>query len=290
MLKRIPLDLITRNPDQPRQTFDQTALEDLAESIRQNGLKQPITVRPMPMDENGCTHMVVMGERRYRAHLLLAEDGDAENILCHVRKMDDQTMHIDAILENLQRAEVAPLEEAAAYQVAIEQHGFTPATLAKRLGIGQVWRITDRLRLLGLRPRMQELMASGIITPTQAYHMAPMCAEGQEKFLTLVKQGLAVSYKACADTAAAIQSKLDQVGMDLPAMPQTRASAKPVEDKIDAIGRAVAALFKDGEIQVPDGIMLSDADKCLQKLKLLKRNIANIESALATSAALTAVV
>ena len=288
MLRRIPLDLITRNPDQPRQNFDEAALWDLADSIRQNGLKQPITVRPHD-DGQGHTHQVIMGERRFRAHKLLQAEGDAEDILCHVRKMDDATMHIDAILENLQRVDVSPLEEARAYQRAIDQHGFTAETLAKRLGIKQSFRIGERLQLLNLTPRMQELMATRIITPTQAYCMAILCPEGQERFLKLVKQGIVTTYKASMEAAQAIKAQMDQIGMDLPDVAPKRASAKPVTDRIDELGRALAPLLKDGQPNIPAGISLDDAQVCANKLALLRKTIVRIEDALGRSAALAAV-
>src|SRR3712207_3967436 len=101
MLKRIPLEQVRPNADQPRKLFEAGALQELAASIRNNGLMQPITVRPIQKD--GTTvYEIVAGERRWRAHCLLKEQGQLPDgtILAHVRKMDEQQRDIEAIVEN----------------------------------------------------------------------------------------------------------------------------------------------------------------------------------------------
>ena len=288
MLKNISLDLITRNPDQPRQSFDQRALGELAASIEENGLQQPITVRPIEPDADGHTFMVIAGERRFRAHKLLAESGKAETVLCHVRKMDDRTMHVQAILENLQRSEVAPMEEAVAYQRMIDDYDFTPATLAKQLGISQVWRITDRTALLGLTPDNRGLIAQGIITLTQASHMARLSPNGQQKFLKLCTTGLASTNKAAAEAADAIAAQEAQIEMPMVTQMPKRASIKSVEDQIDKLGAALQPMFKDGPYRVESPIVPSEAQRCIEKIKLLRKNLGQIESELNRAATVSA--
>lgn len=285
MLKRIPLEKITRNPDQPRQTFEPRALADLAASIKENGLKQPITVRPTGGQPE---YQIVMGERRYRAHCLLAEAGEAVDILCHVRKMDDREMHIDAILENLQRAEVSPLEEAAAYQRAIDDLGFTVPELAKKLGISQEWRITYRIKLLGLTSDNQDLVKKGVVSMTQAYHMAGLSVNGQQSFLKLCMAGLASSDKSAADAAAAIEAKENQIDMPMVIDMPKRASIKSTETRIDALGAALQPLFKDGAFKVDGNIDTAEAQRCIQKLKLLAKNIGQVEREILRAASVSA--
>lgn len=282
MLKRIPLTDIMRNPDQPRQSFEPRALADLAASIKENGLKQPITVRPV---DGPVPYMIVMGERRYRAHCLI--DGETE-ILCHVRKMDDRTMHIDAILENLQRAEVSPLEEAIAYERAIDSLGFSIGELAKKLGISQQWRITDRLALLGLTANNRELLGQGIITPTQGFHMARLSPNGQQTFLSLIKQGL-VSTNAAADQAAtAIEAKESQCEMLMDIEPVKRQSIKTIEDRIDKLGAALQPLFKDGQFAIEGIIDTSEAQRSIEKIKLIRQHMGQIERELLRAASVSA--
>lgn len=292
MLKRIPLSQITRNPDQPRQTFDATALQDLADSIEINGLAQPITVRPMPEDAEGHRFMIIMGERRFRAHKLLEAAGKADTILAHVKAMDDREMHIQAILENLQRAEVSPIEEAVAYQRAMDEFGFTTAELAKRLGISQAWRITERTQLLGLTVDNRELLKKGVITATQAFHMARLSPNGQQRFLDLVKQGLVASWDAGKTAADAITAKEAQVEMFVTPLPvKPRASLKTTEDQIDRIGLAVSAMWGKEGFEIPSEIDPNEAQRCAAKLRALKANLAQMERILdraASSAAAAA--
>ena len=110
-LTAIPLDRVFPNPDQPRKKFEPTALAELASSIRNLGLLQPITVRPV----EGGTYEIVAGERRWRAHCLLNERGELPGgvILAHVREMDVQQRDIEAIVENLSRADITPMKRRA---------------------------------------------------------------------------------------------------------------------------------------------------------------------------------
>ncbi len=288
MLKRISLSEITRNPEQPRQTFDQVALRDLAASIEINGLAQPITVRPIEPDAEGHRFQIIMGERRFRAHLLLQAAGKASDIMCNVRKMDGAEMHINAILENLQRAEVSPIEEAVAYQRAIDDYGFSVEDLAKRLGVSQIWRISDRLMLLGLTPDNRALLKAGIISNTQAYHMARLSPHGQLRFLELVKQGLVGTNKAASDAADAIATKEAQVEMFAPQIDRHRISIKSTEDQIDRIGTAVSAMFGKNGFDIPGDVDPHEAQRCLEKLRMLRANLGQIEREIGRSASVSA--
>lgn len=288
MLKRIALELITRNPDQPRQHFDQRALEDLANSIHENGLQQPITVRPIERDADGHEFMVVAGERRFRAHQLLGDDGEAVTILCHVRRMDDREMHVNAILENLQRAEVSPLEEAIAYQRMIDDFGFTPADLAKKLGVSQVWRITDRTALLGLTPDNRDLLSRGVISLTQAYHMARLSTNGQQSFLKVCMAGLASTNKSAAEAAAAIADREAQCEMPMVEQLHKRTSVKSIEDRIDKLGTALQPLFKDGPFKIDGHVDTSEAQRCIEKMRLAMKHMRQVESELTRIASVSA--
>lgn len=291
MLKRIPLTQITRNPNQPRQHFDERALHDLATSIDENGLKQPITVRPIEPDEEGHTYMIVMGERRFRAHMLLMEQDKVRDILCIVRKMDDDEMHIDAILENLQRVDVSPIEEAHAYNHAIEELGHTCESLAKTLGISQPWLIPNRLKLLSLTLDNQELLSKGVISKKQAIAMSDLSPNGQSEFLKLVKAGLVSTNKSCEEAAARIAAKEAQVPMFTEAEAPKRdcTEAKLVEDKVDRIGKSISALFDKEGLLICDGVEPHEATRCIEKIKLLKLSLGQIERELIRAASITAV-
>jgi ParB family chromosome partitioning protein len=186
MQKRIPLALIYGNPDQPRKTFEPGALAELAASIRENGLAQPITVRP---DDAG-KFMIVMGERRFRAHQLLAERDPKSwpDLLCMVSKVDDMQLAVNAIIENDQRVDVAPLEQARSYQRMIDLHGFNVDTLAIKLG-KPVRRIRERLDLLGMSEESQLLFEQGHINPTQAWHLSKLDTRQQAQLVRAINAG-----------------------------------------------------------------------------------------------------
>src|ERR1035437_9967910 len=132
---KLPISCVHPNPDQPRKRFDPDALAELAESIRQNGLIQPITVRALGDGQ----YMIVAGERRYRAHLLAGLDTIDANLV----EISDAERDILAIVENLQRENISPLEEGRAFQKILDT-GISADKLAERLGLKQAWRVTER--------------------------------------------------------------------------------------------------------------------------------------------------
>ncbi|MGI3782930.1 MAG: ParB/RepB/Spo0J family partition protein, partial [Janthinobacterium lividum] len=135
----LSLDAIVPNPRQPRSVFDEDALEELVDSIREVGLLQPVVVRPLGDD----TYELVMGERRWRASQL-AGTGTIPAI---VRPTEDHDLLRDALLENLHRAQLNPLEEAAAYQQLLEDFGCTQDELAGRIKRSRP-QISNTIRLL----------------------------------------------------------------------------------------------------------------------------------------------
>jgi len=290
MLKRIPLLQITRNPDQPRQHFDQRKLEELAQSIEENGLQQPITVRPMDPDGEGHKYQVVMGERRFRAHLILAERSDMTTVLCHVRKMDDKSTHINAILENLQRVDVSPIEEAYAYHHAMEEFDFTAQDLAKKLGINSPWLIPNRVKLLKLTEDNQDLLSKGIISKKQANSMADLSPNGQTEFLKLVKQGLCNTNKSCELAASKISAGEAQTSMDTIGAPPKRTDCTPgriVEGKLDAMGKLLQPFFTEKGLQICEDLDPDIARRSLEKVKLLRLHLNHIERELQLAATMS---
>src|SRR5262245_39094600 len=134
MLKHIPLENVNPNPGQPRKTFPEASLRELGASIKENGLLQPVTVRP----KGDGKFEIVSGERRWRAHQLI----NAETVHCRVVKMDDDKMAVNALIENLQREDVRPVEEAHAIHAMMER-GYSEQDLSKMLGIS-VFRVRQK--------------------------------------------------------------------------------------------------------------------------------------------------
>lgn len=155
----VPLEAITPNPRQPREVFDEEALAELVTSVREVGLLQPIVVRPV----GDAAYELVMGERRWRA----AQQAGLREIPAIVRETADADLLRDALLENLHRAQLNPLEEAAAYQQLLDDFGCTHEQLAERIGRSRP-QISNTIRLLKLSPAVQRRVAAGVLSAGHA--------------------------------------------------------------------------------------------------------------------------
>ena len=158
-LKKLPLHKIEPNPNQPRRDFGEEELEALAESIRQHGIIQPLTVREMP---NGY-YQIIAGERRWRASRLAGLDEVPVVIL----EADDQKAMELALIENLQRQDLNPVEEAQGYDALINRYGMTQEEAAERVGKSRP-AVANALRLLTLCPAVLEKVKSGELTAGHA--------------------------------------------------------------------------------------------------------------------------
>lgn len=154
----IEISKITRNPNQPRKNFDETALQELADSIKQNGVLQPILVRKI-----GGKYQIVAGERRYQASKLAG----LKEIPAVVRDIDDKEVFQIALIENLQRSDLSPMEEAKGYRQLIDSQGLTQEGLAKILSKSRS-AIANTLRLMDLPTVVQEMIEQGLLTAGHA--------------------------------------------------------------------------------------------------------------------------
>ncbi|MBB5829810.1 MULTISPECIES: ParB/RepB/Spo0J family partition protein [Micromonospora] len=181
----VPVDAIVPNPKQPRQVFDEDALEELKTSIQEVGFLQPIVVRAL----DGEKYELVMGERRWRA----AQAVGRENIPAIVRDTRDDAMLRDALLENIHRANLNPLEEAAAYQQLLEEFGATHEELARRIGRSRP-QISNTIRLLNLPAQVQRRVAAGLLSAGHARALLSLDeAQAQEQLAArIVAEGLSV--------------------------------------------------------------------------------------------------
>lgn len=155
----LPATSIVPNAVQPRQVFEEEAMAELATSIREVGLLQPIVVRPLGEDR----YELIMGERRWRA----SQEAGLPAIPAIVRETGDDDMLRDALLENLHRSQLNPLEEAAAYGQLLEDFGCTHEELAQRIGRSRP-QISNTLRLLKLSPAVQRRVAAGVLSAGHA--------------------------------------------------------------------------------------------------------------------------
>jgi ParB family chromosome partitioning protein len=185
----LPVTEIRPNPRQPRQVFDEDALAELVHSVREIGVLQPIVVRPVTDAAAGPAYELVMGERRWRA----VQQAGLDTIPAIIRETSDDDLLRDALLENLHRAELNPLEEAAAYQQLLDDFGCTHEELATRIGRSRP-QISNTLRLLKLPPQVQRRVAAGVLSAGHARALLGLeDAESMEKLAArIVAEGLSV--------------------------------------------------------------------------------------------------
>ena len=180
----IAVSQLDPNPDQPRRTFDTQALEALAESIRQAGVLQPLLVV-----ENGARYRIVAGERRYRA----ARMAGLQSVPCVVRDMTEQERMEAALIENLQREDLNPIEEAAGIRALMEECGYTQELAAKRVGRSRP-AVANLLRLLQLPESIRELVKAGELSAGHARVLAGLADESRQLALAerAVREGMSV--------------------------------------------------------------------------------------------------
>ncbi|MFE9092730.1 ParB/RepB/Spo0J family partition protein [Streptomyces sp. NPDC007264] len=181
----LPLDSITPNPRQPREVFDEDALAELITSIKEVGLLQPIVVRQV----GPARYELIMGERRWRA----CREAGLEAIPAIVRATDDEKLLLDALLENLHRAQLNPLEEAAAYDQLLKDFNCTHDQLADRIGRSRP-QVSNTLRLLKLSPAVQRRVAAGVLSAGHARALLSVeDSEEQDRLAhRIVAEGLSV--------------------------------------------------------------------------------------------------
>ncbi|MEU6143302.1 ParB/RepB/Spo0J family partition protein [Streptomyces sp. NPDC047081] len=181
----LPLDSITPNPRQPREVFDEDALQELVTSIQEVGLLQPVVVRQL----GPARYELIMGERRWRA----CREAGLEAIPAIVRATEDEKLLLDALLENLHRAQLNPLEEAAAYDQLLKDFNCTHDQLADRIGRSRP-QVSNTLRLLKLSPAVQRRVAAGVLSAGHARALLSVDDSEEQDRLAhrIVAEGLSV--------------------------------------------------------------------------------------------------
>lgn len=197
--RRVPIDRIRPNPDQPRRSFSEGALQELAASIREKGVIQPLIVRPDPVDAD--QFQIVAGERRWRA----AQLAQLHDLPVIIRDFDDTEVLEVAIIENIQRADLNALEEAQGYRQLIDRFGHTQDQLAQAMGKSRS-HIANLMRLLALPEPIQDMLRNGDLTA------------GHARALLTAEDPLALARKAVAegwsvrDVEKRAKSKVSQEG------------------------------------------------------------------------------
>ncbi|WP_086314712.1 ParB family chromosome partitioning protein [Enterococcus sp. 7F3_DIV0205] len=259
----IPLNELRPNPYQPRKTFDEASLQELANSIQQSGVFQPIIVRKSSVKG----YEIIAGERRFRASKL----ADKETIPAIVREFDEEAMMQVAVLENLQREDLNPLEEAEAYDMLMKNLKLTQVEVAERLGKSRPY-IANYLRLLTLPTQVKEMVQSETLSMGQARTLLGL--KDKDLILTLAKRVVEENLTV---------RQLEQIVNDLNENQGKKASKKekkPIKDKpyyiresedrlMDKFGTTVAIQEKEGKGKIEiEYLSQSDLARILDILEI----------------------
>lgn len=198
--RTIPIEFIARSPRNPRRHFDESELQDLASSIRQHGIVQPVVVRTVEQNR----YEIIAGERRWRA----AQLAGFTEIPVIVRDVDDRTALELAIVENVQRSDLNPLEEALGYDQLIAEHGYTQNDLGEIIGKSRS-HVANSLRLLKLPDPVRDMLAEGTLSAGHARALVPT-SDPVHFARTIVSRGLSVR-DAERMAQADIKAQLDPV-------------------------------------------------------------------------------
>ena len=175
--KIVQIKDIQKNPYQPRKEFSEEKIQELAQSIKENGLIQPIIVRKSPV----LGYEILAGERRYRASIAAG----LSEVPVIVKQLSDQDMMLHSIIENLQRENLNPIEEARAYQSLIDK-GFTHTEIAEKMGKSRPY-ITNLVRLLGLPKHILTEVESGRLSQAHARLLIQLSSDKQDKLLNRIQ-------------------------------------------------------------------------------------------------------
>lgn len=251
---------IRPNASQPRTVFDEDDLSELEHSIREFGVLQPIVVRPVSAGDDGTQYELIMGERRWRA----SQRAGLETLPAIVKDTPDDAMLRDALLENLHRAQLNPLEEASAYQQLMEDFAITQEELSRRIGRSRP-QISNTIRLLKLPESIQTRVASGVLSAGHARAILSLSSvEAQEQLAAkIINEDLSVRAAEAAaglvqtrsprrtPTKGAVQHGLDEI-------------ATRLEDRLDTRVRVSLGRSK-GQLTI-DFATVADLNRILAEL------------------------
>ena len=258
----VPITDVGSNSAQPRKHFDEAALAELAESIRLHGIIQPLTVRKL----SSGYYQIIAGERRWRAARLAG----LTEVPAVVIEADDQKAAELALVENLQREDLNPMEEAAGFQSLIQTYHMTQEEAAQRVGKSRS-AVANAMRLLGLQPSVRKLVEEGRLSAGHARALLPLSPALQEKAAAAVIQG-----EFSVRQTEALVKKLSQEAEDLPEEPETETTE--VDYTLEAqvalsnkLGRGVKIVMgrKKGRIEL-EYYGVDDLNDLLDALELLK--------------------
>jgi ParB family chromosome partitioning protein len=270
----IPLNRIYPNPEQPRKNFDPAKLEELALSIKEQGLIEPIVVVDRPQGDKDF--MIVAGERRWRSCRLA---GLTKAPVRFIKASDAQIAEM-ALIENIQREDLKPLEEARAFRRLLDA-GHTVPSLCQKLGFKHPWKINWRLNLLNLHTKFQEALESDLVSQFEAYEMSQLDAlEDQELVFQKIRQGelkgqTQVRRFVNALVAARRQQPLFEVSAEKKAAVVSR-----WEKSLEAVSKLICSSFSSRDCEILSKVFEGDSELNIAKIDLVVNHLKMIKTAL----------
>jgi ParB/RepB/Spo0J family partition protein len=263
----IPVDDIEPNPNQPRKTFPDDYIRELAASIEARGLLQAINVRPQPMGR--VPYMIIAGECRWRAHVLLRR----ATIPSEIKDVDENEMQLLAIIENLQRHDMNPIDEANGYQLLIDRGYAIDRIVAELATSHEV--VGNRLKLLALEEPIQQLVASGQLSPAMGSAISWVARHQQTRLVREIAAGKLRTVEQVRHAAIALREAEDQLDAfgELPkASSADVASLSRLESRIENIASVVQAGFKDGECVAAQRVSPDRVTRMADLLALIRKH------------------
>ena len=252
------------NPNQPRKQFDEAKLEELATSIRNYGVLEPIVVTP-----RDGRYMIIAGERRFRASLLAG----LASMPTRVIDADDELVEELALLENVQRQDLNVIEEAKGYQSLLDR-GWAIERLSEKIG-KEPWRILERTSLLNLLPEYQDMVVSGMLVRAQAYHASTLPRALQPLFIKKALSGGIDNVQACRALAQGILlvQQQDAIFALQEVSPEERKAIVHFESMIKSIEAFIAELTNEKALKKAvfhSNVRIEQLDLILANLRKLR--------------------
>jgi len=271
----VNLSLIYPNPDQPRKFFPREALEELALSIKEQGL-----IEPLVAVARGEKFMLIAGERRWRA----CQMAGLTTVPVRIIEANERQITEMALVENLQRQDLTPLEEARAFKEMMD-NGYSREELARKLGFKQVWRVDERLSLLTLTPRYQEALTLGLISPSQAFEISRLKDPGdQEVVFRKVRAGDLPSYNHLRRFVnVMVEAKKDRALFALPKKQDLEVVAR-WEKALDAVTALIVKSFSPEDCRVLARVVQGNAQVNLMKIDLIIKHLNLVKKAMLENA------
>jgi len=275
----LPVHRIIPDPNQPRKTFPPDYIKDLAASIKRRGLIQAISVRPLPQAKrNGALYIITAGECRWRAHVLLKR----KTIPSIVDAIDEREARLRSIVENLQRRDMNPIEEARAFQLLIGDD-YSVDQIVEELGLKSPAIVRQRLDLLDLLPELQQLVLSGNLAVNMAWGVAQVAHPLQMRLMREIQSGKLRTSEQVKHAGIALRdaaAQLDAFASLPKASPRDLAKVSRLEEMIGSIAEMVMAGFQDGECVAAQRVSPDRVKLMADKLALIRKHVYQMEHAL----------